>query len=285
MRNVFRSLSRWFVSGTEDFFTASLALFLERNEDFREEFLDWLAPRVKDDLHRRHWTINAQVQRPSCKGTAILDMVFSSPDLELWFEHKIGAAIGKYGNMDQIEKYLDAANRVMLGVEDGKTEIEWPGKGPEKGYPRVVLFYVARSPKAVDSQQYQGRVYQPQTPYGVVLPPFSWRRFWPRARNSLDGALRGEWGEFEKTLALQFLGYWRSIPGMWKAIPSGADWSNLLPDPSELQEGQPCPFGELWDDLLTMAARDLHCRKSGGWLGYEHSFDVPEESAADIDHI
>ena len=112
MSNIFLSLASWFKSGTEDFFTASLALFLQRNEVFREEFLNWLQPYVLDDLHGRRWTVKAQVTSASDKGDAIIDMEFASPDLLLWFEHKIGAGIGKYEEKDQIEKYLDATNRI-----------------------------------------------------------------------------------------------------------------------------------------------------------------------------
>ncbi len=64
MNNIFKSLGHWFVASTEDFFTATLALFLERNEAFRDEFLAWLAPHVHDDLHIRRWTVKAQVKRP-----------------------------------------------------------------------------------------------------------------------------------------------------------------------------------------------------------------------------
>jgi len=284
MRNVFKSLTKWFASSTEDFFTASLALFIERNERFRDEFLDWLTPLVADDLHKRNWTVSAQVWRPTCKGDAYLDMVLSNPDLELWFEHKVGAQLGKYGEMDQIEKYLDAANRVMLGIEDGETPVAWPEKGPEKGYPRVVLFYIGRSPKPLEEQRYSGRLYEPSRPYGVVPRALRWREFWPKANRALEDALHGEWGEFEKALSMQFLGYWRSIPGMWTAAYIGGDWQELLPDPGGLKEGESCGFDTLWEDLVTFAKNDLGA-SARGWRGYEQNCKLPKERSADIDRI
>jgi len=284
MRNVFKSLSKWFASSTEDFFTASLALFIERNERFRDEFLDWLTPLVKDDLHKRNWTVSAQVPRPSCMGGAVLDMVLSSSDLELWFEHKVGAQLGKYGEKDQIEKYLDTANRAMLGIEDGATSVTWPEKGPEKGYPRVILFYIGRSPKPLDAQRYSGRVYETSRPYGIVAQTLRWRDLWPKANRALADALHGEWGEFEKTLSMQFIGYWRSIPGMWTAAYVGGDWRELLPDPGELKEDESCGFDALWEDLVGFGRSDLGC-STRGWRGYEQNCKLPEERSVDIDRI
>jgi len=217
-------------------------------------------------------------------GGAVLDMVLSSPDLELWFEHKIGAQLGKYDKKDQIEKYLDTANRVMLGVEEGETKVAWPEKGPEKGYPRVILFYIGRSPKPLDAQRYSGRLYEVSKPYGVVARTLRWRDLWPKANRALEDALHGEWGEFEKTLSMQFIGYWRSIPGMWTAAYTGGDWQELLPDWGELREGESCGFGLLWEDLVAFVRNDLKSSPVG-WLGYEQRWGVPEECSADVDQI
>ena len=263
MRNVFKSLSRWFASSTEDFFTASLALFIERNERFRDEFLDWLTPLVTDDLHKRNWTVSAQVWRPSCMGGAVLDMVLSSPDLELWFEHKVGSQLGKYGEKDQIEKYLDTANRVMLGIEDGEMPVAWPEKGPEKGYPRVVLFYIGRGPKPLDAERYSGRAYEASRPYGIVARTLRWRELWPKANRALADALHGEWGEFEKTLSMQFIGYWRSIPGMWTAAYAGGDIDmTKLPKLPKLSPRKTTPKGI----ITPKAPKATVVRIKGRWL-------------------
>lgn len=214
-------------------------------------------------------------------------MVLSSVDLELWFEHKIGATTGKYGELDQIEKYLDAANRAMVGVEDGGTEVTWPLKGPINNCPRVALFCITRDPKVLDRHRYEKRLYTGKTPFGLVWPPqghLRWQDFWPSAQLALDAALRGEWGEFERTLTHQFLGYWRSLPGMWKPAIPGADWIELLPDPRDLREGQKCGFDDLWDDLRIMASK-LGCTSIIGWLGYEQRIEFPAGVSPQIDQI
>lgn len=270
MSNIFLNLSSWFTSGTEDFFTASLAVFLERNEIFREAFLTWLTPYVQDELHQRRWTVKAQVQTASSKGTAVIDMELSSPDLLLWFEHKIGAGTGKYGDIDQIEKYLDAANRVMVGIEDGTTPVQWPIDAPKNKFPRVALFYVTRDAKSLDRARYEGRIYNSEKRFGLVwVRPeghLRWRDFWYSAKTALDGALSGELGEFERTLSRQFLRYWSSLPGMWKHALPGKDWPELLPDWKTLREGQSCAFDELWEEVRRVAKEQLHCRRfPAGW--------------------
>jgi hypothetical protein len=85
-------------------------------------------------------------------------MELASQGLVMWFEHKVGAPTGKYGELDQIQKYLDAANRMMLGIEEGKTTVEWPKAGPSAGCPRVVLFYVTRDLKSLDVDRYAGPI-------------------------------------------------------------------------------------------------------------------------------
>ncbi len=289
MGNIFQNLGSWFTSGTEDFFTASLALFLERNEVFREAFLDWLSMRVQDDLHRRRWIIKAQVQTPSSKGTAVIDMELRNPDLLLWFEHKIAAGAGKYGDIDQIEKYLDAANRVMLGIEDSNAPVEWPATGPEKGLPRVVLFYVTKDPKTLNRNRYEGRIYSPAKRFGLVwVPPdghLRWRDFWYPAQRALDGALSGELGEFERTLSRQFLRYWKSLPGMWTHALAGSDWSELLPDQKELPEGQSCPFDALWEEVRRLAREQLRCQNIYPYLGYELRLEFRSEDCQQVDQI
>jgi hypothetical protein len=72
--------------------------------------------------------------------------------------------------MDQIEKYLDAANRVMVGVEEGQSKVEWPAQGPKAPYPRVVLFYVTRDLKPLDASHYRGRLYTKEAHFGLVSP-------------------------------------------------------------------------------------------------------------------
>ena len=288
MRNVFETLSEWFSGGREDFFTATLALFLERNEAFRDEFLMWLMPHMKDDLLARRWVVSAQVSYPSCKGNAVLDMVLQSRDLELWFEHKVGSSAGKYGEIDQLEKYLDAAARVMLGNVDSKTNIQWPTNGPIDQAPRVALFFVTRDAKSLDRGRYEGRLYSGSARYGFVWPPqghLRWRDFWVRAEGALDGVLRGGVGEYERTLAQQFLRYWRSMRGMWKNTDVSTDWTDLLPDRDELPEGQPCGFDDLWAGVRTIATERLGCSRVKGWRGYQLELSLPADASPAVDQV
>lgn len=285
-RNVFRQLATWFGSSQEDFFTACLALFLDRHEAFRRGFLDWISPYVDDDLAARTWHVSAQVSHPSRKGTALLDMVLASDDLELWFEHKSGANLGQYEELDQLEKYLDAANRVMLAVPDGITQVEWPPCGPNANCPRVILFYITRKPQTLDRSRYEDRIYCPAMPYGLTWPQnghLRWRDLWPIASEALR--MPEEIGAaFESELAVQFLDYWRSISGMWKHDAVDG-WVDLLPDHRTLPPKQPCPFDEIWDALVFYARDELGCQPPKPWRGYEQHLVVPPERSSDIDTI
>ena len=93
MSNIFKRLLADF--GTEGPFTASLALFIERDKEFRLAFLNWLQSIVSEDLRGYAWEIATEVFKPSQYGDAYLDMVLAHSEIELWFEHKIDASIGK----------------------------------------------------------------------------------------------------------------------------------------------------------------------------------------------
>lgn len=288
-RNIFRQLGTWFTTGREDFFTASLAAMLDRNSAFLDSFLGWISPYLapKEQLSTRSWTISAQVSRPSCKGDALLDMVLASGDLEMWFEHKTGSGLGQYDNLDQLEKYLDAASRVMLGIPDGVQGAQWPTEGPSPGRPRIALFYITRKPKQLDRSRYEGRLYQPDRPYGLTWPQnghLRWRDLWPIAEEVLCRTAGEGVGDFETELASQFLDYWQAMPGMWKLDASG-DWVELLPPYKELPEGQPCPFDELWDGVVTYARTTLGTTGIRPWRGYEQHFTLPESTSPEIDTI
>jgi hypothetical protein len=101
----------------------------------------------------------------------------------------------------------------------------------------------------------------------------------------LEGALRGEAGEFERTLSQQFLRYWRSLPGMWKQAMPGAEWTALLPEPKELPEGRACGFDELWDEVRHIATQHLGCQSITGWRGYELRLAFAVETSPQIDQI
>src|SRR5690606_20990468 len=95
--------------GEEDFFTASLALFIERNQEFRNAFLSWLEPHVTENLASYAWEVQIQCGLRSQFGDAILDMVLRNPRIELWFEHKVGAQLNRYTGatgeqVDQLQK-------------------------------------------------------------------------------------------------------------------------------------------------------------------------------------
>jgi hypothetical protein len=125
MSNIFKRLACF---GEEDFFTASLALFIERDKNFRFAFLNWLQSLVNEDLTGYAWEVRIQDSRKSQYGEAILDMVLAHSQIELWFEHKVGAQLNRYasesGNeVDQLEKYLDAAARVMTDPNTANAEV------------------------------------------------------------------------------------------------------------------------------------------------------------------
>ena len=262
---------------------------LDRAPAFLDSFLNWISPYLAEEeqLSARSWTISAQVCRPSCKGDALLDMVLASEDLELWFEHKTGASLGQYDDLDQLEKYLDAAQRVMLGVSDGDQGVPEPMAGPSSGRPRIILFYITRKSKQLERSRYEDKLYQPDKPYGLTWPQnghLRWRDLWRIAnevlRRNNGEAVRG----FEAELAAQFLDYWQAMPGMWKLDASG-DWAELLPRYETLPEGQPCPFDELWDGVVAYARTSLGTTRIRPWRGYEQHFTLPEEISPEVDWI
>ena len=93
MSNIFTRLACF---GEEDFFTASFGHFLDTNKEFRTAFLNWIEPLVDEPLTDYAWDIRIQDTRNSQYGDAILDMAWINPQIELWFEHKIGAELNKY---------------------------------------------------------------------------------------------------------------------------------------------------------------------------------------------
>ena len=148
MQNIFQTLLSSF--GKEEPFTACLALFLERNRDFRFTFLEWLETIIPETLTGYEWEISTEVSKPSLYKEARLDMVLAHPNIVLWFEHKIDAPLGKRPSnadnkveVDQIRKYLDAASRIMTKTNPANQEACWPENGPAKGQPRVILFCIS----------------------------------------------------------------------------------------------------------------------------------------------
>ena len=270
MSNLFIRLSDAF--GTEDFFTSTLALFLERNEALRAAFFEWLADAGVESLKGVDWRIEIQSSCPSRYGTAILDMRLKSAELELWFEHKVGATLNRYetaigDSVDQLEKYLDAAARWMLGVTTGDGGVDWPQQ-PSPGRPRVILLYLSRDGKAFDRSKYSPRIYAPGGS-GLVFPDagqLRWRDFWPIASNVLEPTLCGENGGYEQRLADEFLKYWQSIPRMWRRDISDKTWSELLP-----AEGD-APFAQLWEPFETLAVLSMGWDRPtpyrGSWLTF-----------------
>jgi hypothetical protein len=268
VQNLFRMLGASF--GREDFFTASLALFLDRNEALRDAFLGWIQRWTTEDLRARSWKVSAQVRHPSRAGEAIIDMVLANPEVELWFEHKVGSSAGprttdEGEEIDQLEKYLDAAARRMQGIPDGKTPAPWPERGPTGDRPRVLLFYITRDAKTMDRARYGDRL-AGERGYGLAWPPqghLRWRDFWHRACVALEGALGGEQGEFERTLTRAFLDYWRGMPGMWLQHCHDLEWHALLSAP----KGERARFERFWSRLQAVAAQRLGWRRTGGYGG------------------
>ncbi len=276
MQNIFKFLGRSF--GTEDFFTASLALFLDRNDEFREAFLRWIQPGLADDLLSRKWQVKIQVTYPSSHGDAVLDMVLANKDVELWFEHKLGAKMGGIRReaepVQQLQKYLDAAARAMTGREQDRERVPWPSEGPAPDRPRVLLFYITRELERVDQLLYADNIVD-RRGIGLVWPTEGhrrWRDFWPSAKAALDGALGGERGEFERTLATQFLDYWQALPGM-SLQDHDQEWAKLLP--STMEKGDSVPFDPYWD-LVKERVSSWNWTWSRGWHGIELYLTVPE---------
>ena len=238
MANLFKRLACF---GEEDFFTAAFALFLESNNHFRTAFLKWIESLVDESLTDYAWDIKIQETRKSQYGDAILDMALVNPKIELWFEHKVGAQLNTYsGNtgeeVDQLQKYLDAAARTMQGIKTGKQAVQWP-KQPDDGSPRVILFFISRSGSPLDQADYEGKLYCTNG-FGLAFPEnnkqLRWKDFYTSGKNALSETLNGAAGVFEGQLAQHFLTYWQGIRGMWKQSTYDLDWEALIPSDDEL---------------------------------------------------
>lgn len=281
MNNIFQRLGSSF--GCEDFFTAAIALFVERNPKFRDAFLTWLEQASGESLLHRNWQVEIQSGSPSCAGTAVLDMKLRHPEVELWFEHKVGAPVGKRKSavgrdLDQLEKYLDAAARVICGLGGEQLEVEWPAV-PVAGQPRVLLFYISRGGAPLRREVYARQLHQPGS-YGLVWPaagPLRWRDFWPQAQFALEPVLQGEQGEFERTLTHQFLLYWQSLPGMWQTANTVTTWREAH---TKDEQGN-FPSEPLWDGILQLAREKLGWPRYGGYK-IDHYLAVPSGPIEDV---
>ena len=245
MINVFRSFSQTYGT-SEDFFTACLALFVEGNHDFRDAFLRWLEPHVCVRLRDKSGSVHAQQKHPSKAGEAVLDMVLANPEMELWFEHKIGALPGQYETkegeqLDQLQKYIDAAKRRMLGVGPDEAVDDRPDVDRSKDGPAGLIFYITRDDKPLDRARYRKDLAE-DTDFGLVVPVaqdhLRWRDLWLPAKAALHRTLQGEYGEFERTLARQFLTYWQSQPGMWTQDSHDVAWDDLFEEDETEADGK-----------------------------------------------
>lgn len=199
MNNLFMKLGSSF--STEDFFTACVALFVERNSSFREMFLKWLEEATGESFRGFAWRVEIQSASSSCAGAAVLDMKLRHPSIELWFEHKVDASLGcrrtpDGKEIDQIEKYLDAAARLISGITVGDQAVEWPVSGPVADQPRVLLFYISRSGQSLDRNRYEGKLYEPG---GFGFEPF-WDGLKALATETLEWSYKqgylGNWISF-----------------------------------------------------------------------------------------
>lgn len=285
MSNLFTWLGSSF--GKEDFFTASIAFFIARNSAFRRAFLVWLETVTNEPLDSHSWEVGIQTAFPSRLGTSILDMRLANPEIELWFEHKLGSGLGHYETedgeqADQLEKYLDAASRVMNGRKNGTAEVHWPTDGPVENQPRILLFYISRDGTSLDKERYVSRLHSANT-QGLVWPTsgqLRWRDFWPSAQEALAGVLEGENGEFERDLSRQFLDYWKSLPGMWLQEVFDHEWLSLLPE--DIPNKEKAPFDVYLREIEKVAVSKLEWQRKVNYKGIALEFRVP---TGPVDHV
>jgi len=281
MSNIFKRLACF---GEEDFFTASLALFIERDKNFRFAFLNWLQSLVNEDLTGYAWEVRIQDSRKSQYGEAILDMVLAHSQIELWFEHKVGAQLNRYasesGNeVDQLEKYLDAAARVMTDPNTANAEVTWPEDGPVEGKPKIILFYISRSGSSLIREQYGEKTYGANQ-FGLAFPEnnrqLRWRDFYPVAVTALSDTLSGSNGVFESTLAKQFLQYWQGIKGMWKHHTYDKNWQDLIPSDEELGTTGTAGFDGYLDEIENLVIEHFGWGKPTNYKGKSREISIPD---------
>lgn len=286
MSNLFKRLACF---GEEDFFTAAFALFLENNHEFRKAFLKWIEPLVDEQLTDYAWEIKIQDTRKSQYGDAILDMAFVNPQVELWFEHKVGAQLNRYGTetgetIDQLQKYLDAAARTMQGIKSGKQDVQWP-TGPAPGSPRIILFFISRSGSPLVRADYDGKLYSDQG-FGLAFPEnnqqLRWKDFYGTGRNALSETLTGQQGIFEAELTQQFLMYWKSLRGMWKQTTYDLDWEALIPSDNELGKDGIAGFDNYFSAIDELIRDHFGWQKPLNYKGKSREISIQQN---DLEHL
>ena len=137
--------------------------------------------------------------------------------------------------------------------------------------------------------RYEGRIYNSNQRYGLAwIQPeghLRWRDLWRSAEESLGEITQSGSDEFERTLAQQFLQYWRSMPKMWKYEGAGKDWAELLPPDYKPPDGQPCGFDELWDEVRSFARERLGCNAIVPYLGYSLQIEFTPDACPEADQI
>ena len=114
--NLFQSLrDDAHLAGTEDLLTASLVSLINGVREVQHRFLLWIQPHVHIALDPLAgcWHASGQFSCPTKRfGNAVIDMVLARGASELWFEHKVDAALSDRVTTDgsgevigQLQKY------------------------------------------------------------------------------------------------------------------------------------------------------------------------------------
>ncbi|MCR9160824.1 MAG: hypothetical protein ACE37F_03680 [Nannocystaceae bacterium] len=248
----------------EGLFTAFLVALLRRNESVRAKFLEWVETSSGLELgDPSDWDVEGEARRAVGnefgRGDLFVDMLFSNKakQSEIWFEHKIGAGLGRYGKnreYDQIDKYLDAAHRRSTQQR------------------RVSVLLIAARPLGLGKHQEPSAKHQTTEGVGLVWCGTSghlfWRDFFGPAKKAVEELAPG----LDRDVAVDFIQWWSTLPHMTPVdIPS--DWAGLFP-----REGNKFPrsaLQDLWGAELVAAEEYGWRLEAQPYAGNSHTYAVP----------
>ncbi len=252
----------------EGLFTSFLVALMRRNESVRAKFVEWIETSSGVELgDPSAWDVEGEARRKVGnefgRGDLFVDMLFSNKTKpsEIWFEHKIGAVLGRYGKnseYDQVDKYLDAAHRQTAQQR------------------RVLVVVIAARPLDLSKHQERARERE-ATEAGLVWCGTSGHLLWRDLYGPANAAVKGLAPGLDRDVAVEFMQWWSTLPHM-TPVDIPLEWAGLFP-----REGKNSPrsaLQELWGAELGAAEEYGWRLEAQPYAGNPHSYAVP--ASADV---
>jgi hypothetical protein len=197
--DLFRTLAKNLPSGDEDTFTGLLTAAIHYVPVLGTRVLKWIEHECEVNLPT---TVGVTFRRPNGyalgNGMVYPDMVGEASDgtWEIWFEHKLGSPEGARvldGEIvGQLEAYVDAANRRVVGEKPG----------------RIFVVFCTRDPAQCQVVSKDQRV-------TVLTAPGSRSLRWFALRDFLDSLDESLTSSIESNIWRSLRSYWDGLPDMW----------------------------------------------------------------------